>query len=653
MSGQRALPPLLPKPRRAERRPGAVQLRDGLPIVLGPQADDGDFASACVLRDRLADACGVRLAVETHAHDEDLGARIVLRREGDDGQAYHLKITASGVAEAVASGPAGLRYAVETLGQLADPRGRLPACRIEDAPDFAYRGVMLDVSRGKVPTLDTLRELVDHCVRLKLNVLMLYVEHTFRFRRHPEIGAGCSPLDAETLRALDAYAAARHVQLVPSLQSLGHLEHVLRLPRYAELAESELRWSLAPTHPGSYALLRDWYDEYLPNFRSRLFNVNCDEPFDLGKGRSAQRAAEVGRGGLFVEHLHRVRELAAAHGRRCLVWADFVHDHPERIPELDRELVLLDWGYEAKHDFDRVAAFAELGFEFWVCPGTSSWNALFPRIENSLRNVEGWARAGRRHGAAGLLMTDWGDFGHYNLQGVSWFGYAFAAQQAWSGEVDARHFDRAFGRALFGDASGETARVYRELGAVGDAGFAIFNGSPIQFLYFDDLDRALFLGAARRAPVRRSLARLERVRTQLAHAAQRFRHDTLTHAELRHAADASALALRKTLAALDWLDWRHRPDRLPARGRRRLARTLAALAREQRGLGRTLRRLWLARSRPSNFAWTGKRLAASIRSLERAARALERNRPPPPPPPHEGLAPRRVLTALRESTGLA
>jgi hypothetical protein len=620
--------------------------------VLRSNATDADFASACALREAVRARCGIHLAVETHARTGDLLPRIELSREGEAGDGYRIEVGRED-AQAVASGPAGLRYAVETLAQLVDPGGRMSACRIEDAPAFARRGILLDVSRGKVPTASTLRALVDLCVSLKLNVLMLYVEHVFRFRRHPEIGAGASPLEASVLRELDAYAAARHVELVPCLQSLGHMEHVLRIPRYAHLAESERRWSVAPTEPGTYALLRDLYQEFLPNFRSALFNANCDEPFDLGSGRSAARAAEVGPGGLFLEHVSRVRDLARSLGKRTMIWSDFLHAHTDRIPALPRDLVLLEWGYEAKHDYDRVAGLAQHGLEFWVCPGTSSWNSLFPRLENSVRNVAAWAEAGRAHGAQGLLVTDWGDFGHYNLQGCSWFGYALAAQHAWSGRVDPRRFDRAFARVLFGDRSGAAARAYRELGAPHEVGFSVPNASPIQFLYFDDLDRAWFLQSARRAPVRRTLARLARARARLSAAQGCFAGDTLTHQELLHAADASVLALRKTLAGLDYLDWRADPRRLRTPERRRLARTLRGLAAEQRALGRTLRRLWLARSRPSNFEITRRRLDRSVRSLERAARSLESDRPPAPPETIGRLEPRRILAALRESAGLS
>jgi len=627
------LPDIVPTPKRVCPGRGALQLRDGLPIVLGPDTTDRDFATARALQERLRDDRSLALPIETHARPDDLGPSLALRREGDAGEAYRIAIAGEG-AELVGAGPAGLRWAVETLVQLSDARGRVPCCEIEDAPDLPLRGVMLDVSRGKVPTLETLCAVVDNCARLKLNVLMLYVEHTFRFRRHPRIGAGASPLEAEILRELDSYAAQRGVELVPSLQSLGHMDHVLNLPGYAHLAETPRNWTLAPAVPETYALLRDLYDEFLPNFRSSLFNANCDESFDLGSGRSAGMQQELGEGGPFLSHVGRVRELARTHGKRTMIWADMPHAHPERLPEFDDDVVFLDWWYEAICDYDRVKRFAEHGRDFLVCPGTSSWNCLFPRVDNAVANVKGWADAGKRHGALGLLITDWGDFGHYNLQGNSWHAYAWAAEQAWGGE--GADFDRAFSRTIFGDTSGTVARLYRELGAVHDVGFSVFNGSPLQFLFFDDVERGFFVQGARRAPLDRAARRLAGARDRIEAARPLFRRETLTWRELLYAADASLFAVHKARAGGEYLAWRRKPRRLDGRARRKLARSLRGLAGEQRALGRRLRRLWLARSRPSNLALTLGRLRRSARSLTAAARALETNRPPPPPPPHPG-----------------
>jgi hexosaminidase len=641
--------PLLPAPASVRAAAGSFPLRDGLPLVLTANAVDSDFTAARVLRDALRRVSGLMLPIEGHARTPGLGPRIELRREGDDGESYRIRVTPKYV-EAVGAGPAGLRYAVETLAQLVSPSGRIPACEIEDAPDFQLRGLMLDVSRGKVPTQESLEQLIDLCVRLKLNALMLYTEHTFRFRRHPMIGADASPLDAETMRALDAYAAKRHVDLIPTLQSLGHMGHVLKHAAYAELDESDQGWTLSPAEPGTYELLRDLYDEYLPNFRSPFFNANCDEPWDLCTGKSKQRGQELGRGGVFLDHVRRARDLAAEHGKRTMIWGDMVHRHPELLPEIDRDLVLLDWWYEAELDFDRVEAFRRSGIDFLVCPGTSSWNCLFPRIENSTRNITRWVDAGRRHGAMGVICTDWGDFGHYNLLGNSWLAFAWTAQQAWSGEIDQKSFDRAFGRLLFGETRGAVASCYRALGAVHDAGFPVANGSSLQFLFFDDLDRAFFLQQAKPAALRRSLRRLERCELRLREAGDAFARDPLTRGELTYATEASLFAVRKALVAGEWLAWRKRPGRLDAGGRRRLARSLERLAGEQTELGKKLARLWKARSRPSNFEITRRRISGSRQSLRRAARALRRNAAPPPAPDHAEIGLRSIYLELRQLT---
>jgi len=620
-----------------------------MPVVLAPGSTDPDLVTARRLCDRVAEHTDQALVIETHADLRRLGPCIALERgeaTGAAGDAYRIDVTQRGV-RVDAAGPAGLRWAAETLLQLVDERGRLPLGRIDDAPDLERRGVMLDVSRGKVPTLETLCELVDWCAALKLNVLMLYVEHTFRFRRHPRIGEDDSPLLAEEVRTLDAYAAANHVELVPCLQSLGHMAHVLKLPEYAHLAETEAGWTIAPELRGTEKLLGDLYGEFLPNFRSKLFNANCDEPWDLARGRSAAAEKRRGPGGVFVDHAHRVQRLAARHGKRTMIWADVVHAHPELVPELDPDLIFLDWWYEADFDFDRVKVFAEHGRTFMVCPGTSSWNCLFPRIENSVKNIERWADAGRRHGAAGLLNTDWGDFGHYNLQGLSLFGYAWGAQQAWSGRCDERAFDRAFSRVRFGDGSGEIARIVRKLGAVHDLGFPFFNGSGVQAVFFEALDEPVFVDHCKPAKLRRATRQLEAVIDRVERLEARGVDDPLTLAEISWAAHASLLACLKADAGLEEIAWRRNPDTLRAPARRALAKRFDGLAEAQEVLGEELERLWMTRSLRSNLDDVLRRIDRSTKSMRRAAKRLERGKPGRRLAEREALTPKRVLRALR------
>ena len=80
----------------------------------------------------------------------------------------------------------GIFYAVQTLRQLFEETC-VPCCIIEDKPDLSYRGFYHDVTRGKIPTLETFKKLVDKCAYFKLNSLQLYVEHTYEFTEYKDI----------------------------------------------------------------------------------------------------------------------------------------------------------------------------------------------------------------------------------------------------------------------------------------------------------------------------------------------------------------------------------------------------------------------------------------------------------------------------------
>lgn len=663
--GTKSIPAILPQPKRVSRGRGQFRIPDGMPIVLPARKGTLDrrllVAAEQASRDLFA-RTGLEIRIERpRTHDPEhpsIRCRIdrsaaISPRAKTARDAYRLDVGKFGV-EISAPTSHGIRYGLQTLCQLVSRSGRIPLLKIVDQPDFRDRGILLDVSRGKVPTRATLFDLVDLCSRLRLNVLMLYIEHSFDFRRHPEIGRDASPLDAQTILALDAYAADRGVELIPCLQSLGHMERLLSLDRYAHLAESDRRWSISPNHPETQPLLEQLYDEFLPLFRSSRFNANCDEPFDLGRGQSARRQPHKSPGALFTDHVNRLERLARSHDKRLMIWADFAHKHPDSLSRLNPNVVLLDWWYEAAFDADRIRKLRSKGFDSWVCPGTSSWNCLFPRTKNSQENIARWAEAGRRHLASGLLNTDWGDFGHYNALGVSLHSYAWGAQQAWSGETEAARFDRAFARQVFAEDTGRLGRLYRKLGVIHDAGFEIANGSALQFLYFDPLGSSYFLQHAKHKALERSADRLEKVSADI-EAAELVGADDdfagLARQEIAWAAEATGLAIEKGLAALDYNGWREEPRRLTSPARRRLANRLTNLAKEQSSQLQRFETLWLARSEVSDLALIRRRIRRSIAAVREAARRLRKNRPPRPPRPSK-LDLFSVYNELRREMGM-
>ena len=246
---------------------------------------------------------------------------------------------------------AGLAHGASTLAQLIDAAEKqgsdlaVPGVEIEDQPVLVRRGAMLDVSRDRVPTMDTLFSLVELFAGWKLNQLQLYTEHTFAYAGHAEVWHDASPLTPDEIRALDAFCRERNIELVPNQNCFGHMHRWLKHDRYRPLAEVPEGvkhpfavvpepFSLCPTDPRSLELVEDLLDQLLPCFTSDEVNVGLDETFDLGQGRSRDACAERGVGRVYLEFLREVHKRVEARGKRMQFWADVLLHHPELVAEV-------------------------------------------------------------------------------------------------------------------------------------------------------------------------------------------------------------------------------------------------------------------------------------------------------------------------------
>jgi hexosaminidase len=454
---------------------GAFTLRSGRAVVCAHRADEL-LPVAGVLQKAAYELQRVTWSISVGEQDGTSDV-VVAFDEAIAPQAYRLRVGENSIT-LTGGDLAGVHHGVMTLRQIfRQGQGAIPSVLIEDGPDFVSRGVMLDISRDKVPKLGTLFELVDMLSEWKINRLELYMEHTFAYRNHPEVWAEASPMTGEDILRLDCYCKERFVELVPNQNSFGHLHRWLRLPRYQHLAECPQGsitprgialppYSLDPKNDECLTFLDELYGELLPHFTSRNFNVGCDETFDLGQGKSKEACQQEGLGRVYLDFLLKVHKLVQRHGRRMHFWGDIIINHPELIDELPQDATALEWGYEADHPFDEhLELFAGSGVPFFVCPGTSSWNSIAGRTQNCLANIERAVSSGLRHGADGMLTTDWGDLGHWQYLPVSFLGLAAGAALSWCYESNRnRDLVPALDVHAFYDRAGVMGRVAHDLG---------------------------------------------------------------------------------------------------------------------------------------------------------------------------------------------
>ena len=220
-----------------------------------------------------------------------LGAKLDICINEKDGEGYELYINENDIV-INADGAAGAFYAIQTLRQIFTHK-EIPCLYIKDEPDFKYRGFYHDVTRGKIPTVATIKSLIDKMAYYKLNSLQLYVEHTYQFKEYSDLKGKYGYFTSDEITEIGAYCKQNFIDFVPSLSTFGHLYELLNQDKYKHLrvlkeCDNTNFWNarmahhtIDPLNPESIMVIKSLIDQYAPNFESDYFNICCDETFDL------------------------------------------------------------------------------------------------------------------------------------------------------------------------------------------------------------------------------------------------------------------------------------------------------------------------------------------------------------------------------------
>ncbi|MDD9989518.1 MAG: family 20 glycosylhydrolase [Spirochaetaceae bacterium] len=434
----------VPRPKEVALRSGSFLVSNDQAIVIPAQEKAAMFPIAKRVQKIVAEHCGIQLPVAlAGANDRQRGLAFKKNPSLAD-DTYLLTVDGTKI-EVEYSEPSAAFYGVSTLGQIVRQSGKhIPCLEIRDHPDFEVRAAMLDISRDKIPKLETLFDFVDFMAGVKLNQLQLYIEgFPFAYPSFPQVWQAEDPLTGEDIIELDQYCKDRYVELVPNQNSFGHMGPWLSRREFVHLAEETegkeafgRHWKavLNPLDSRSIEFVNTTYEDLLPNFSSNLFNVGCDE-VALGQDKTKEACEEKGAGRVFIDYVKKIYELVQQHGKEMMMWGDVFFEHPEVFDELPKDIVVLDWGYT--HDFpydDHGKLLASKNQPFYVCPGTGSWRSITGRTNNTLENLVNATANGKKHGARGCLITDWGDRGHWQYLPISYPGFVYGAGLSWGVE---------------------------------------------------------------------------------------------------------------------------------------------------------------------------------------------------------------------------
>lgn len=395
-------------------------------------------------------------------------------------ETYCLRIDETGISVKYGS-KAGAFYALVTLRQIFEQstEQKIFCGEIFDEPDFPSRGLMLDISRNRIPSVETLKKIIDFISSLKMNELQLYIEgKSFLYPSLQDYYApDCDVLTVSDVRLLDKYCRERFVEFVPNQNTFGHMTEWLAEKSIHSLSECPEGFmyygikmppsTLDPTKSESIGFIRMQLNDLLSAFSSDKVNIGGDEPFELGEGNSAGVCRKKGKGTVYFEFMQKVFSEVAAHGKRAMMWGDVIKEYPDLFRIfLPDDITVLEWGYDAGSFTDQICELYEkAGTQYYLCPGTSLWNTVTGKTENMRENIKSAARLGKKHRAKGLLLTDWGDGGSCQPFVFAFLPYATGAAYSWNSaaEQDEVICDYLNGM-FFKDKSGSFAQILADLG---------------------------------------------------------------------------------------------------------------------------------------------------------------------------------------------
>lgn len=481
---------LIPRPKSVRRLPGTA--RGVLELKAGPEcAEAASVYAECAAELLGADSSGSG-GVPIPVHLSLLARPLP---DGDHGpEAYRLGVSGEEGVEVSSASHAGLVYGIHTLLYLARPRGaevEVPACVIEDWPDFRTRGLQDDPARGQVSTVAGYERLIRELSRLKYNVLTFHTEDLFAFERYPKFGRAHGAMDAGQWRRLVEYGRRYGVELFLTLQTFGHVDRVTGMPEFNHLSDLEGGAShYSPAVPAVYDFIGGMFEELADVFDGDTIHVGCDEVSLSEQGlRSSALVRERGAAAVYVDHVRAVARLAHRHWGRVLFFGEFANTRYQRyqthMPGFhdeiralhDAGLSFVNWNY---YDYKEGDYFPFLhllerhGVDQVIAPAVWTWGQLFPNFTQTQETLPVFTQLGFSEGVTDSITCSWNDTRDC-FRELHYLNYAFAAEHQWNGAARVERagpFIARWVEQFFGTPSDALARVHEWLGDLNAMTFA-------------------------------------------------------------------------------------------------------------------------------------------------------------------------------------
>ena len=380
---------------------------------------------------------------------------------------YFLKISNKGIVLASRKNR-GLLNALSSLKTIIiqSSKKEISGCEILDYPDLELRGAMFcwhqmhDFMPYFAPDINTFTTLyLDTLFDAKINTFLLEYETFFPWRKHPKIS--CKEALSETdIKQLTQKATERGIEIIPLVQTLGHVYHILIHDQYKRLSEAPGKLQqLCPLNKKTTQLAFDLIDETIamhPN--SRYIHLGGDECHLLGVCPECKEYVKKhSKYILYAKYYKKLTDYVINKGYIPILWHDIAIKQPDVLKEFSDKVVFQFWNYadishgEMKTPIKKLNQFVDAKS---ILGGSAAraekfHGAIHPSYSIIFKNVSEINSRMNKLGAFGSIICDWPDCGIAFM--ASFMPYCFQGESCWNtSDTAANEFKKQYAYWRFG-----------------------------------------------------------------------------------------------------------------------------------------------------------------------------------------------------------
>lgn len=328
---------------------------------------------------------------------------------------------------------------------------------IKEKPQFDVVSAMLDAS-SSVLKVESIKQYLDYMAIMGLNMVMMYTEDTYKIESHPYFGYMRGAYSYEELKSCDDYADAYGIEMIPCIQTYGHMGAYLKWEEAASVKDTAT--VLLADEEETYKFIDEMIRTATAPFRSKRIHIGMDESKDMGRGAHLTRHGNYNPMVLYLRHLQRVVKITDKYGLKPMMWSDMFfrvasengNEYysertviPEEVAEMipaNVQLVYWHYGEEPGADGYMLDKHLAMGRDVIFAGAVWSWSGHLPDNYYTREAAEAALFECKKRNIREVMVTMWG--AHDGTFEATYLGLQLFAEHMYHATVSTEHLKKRF-----------------------------------------------------------------------------------------------------------------------------------------------------------------------------------------------------------------